>query len=98
MRVKGLTQEHNTRSPPRARTQSTCSGVKRTNLEATGRKYDITCLKIKGGGGGEEKLFSLPIIHINKDKDVENDKNVASELIFVHLKERRITFWLYKTL
>ena len=35
MRVRCLTQEHNTMSPVRARTQTTRSGVERANYEAT---------------------------------------------------------------
>ena len=34
MKVKYLTQEHNTRSLASAQTQTTCSGFKRTNHEA----------------------------------------------------------------
>ena len=35
VREKCLAQEHNTVSPARAQTQTTCSGVKHTNYEAT---------------------------------------------------------------
>jgi len=35
VRVKCLAQEHNTMSPARARTRTTCSGDERTNHEAT---------------------------------------------------------------
>ena len=35
VRVKCFAQEHNTMSPARIRTQSACSGVERTNHEAT---------------------------------------------------------------
>ena len=35
MRVKCFAQEHNTMSPDRARARTACSGVERTNHEAT---------------------------------------------------------------
>ena len=35
VRIKCLAQEHNTMSPARARTRTSCSGVERTNHEAT---------------------------------------------------------------
>ena len=41
-RVKCLAQEHNTMSPARAQTQSTCSGVKCTNHEATAAPTEKT--------------------------------------------------------
>ena len=40
VRVKGLSQEHNTMSPARARTRTAHSGVKRTNHEATAPPTD----------------------------------------------------------
>lgn len=33
------------------------------------------------GGGSEERLSSLAIIHMKRHEDWVNDKNVASELI-----------------
>ena len=41
VRVKCLAQEHNTMSPARARTRTTCSGVERTNHEATAPPYKL---------------------------------------------------------
>ena len=47
VRVKCLAQEHNTRSPARARTRTTCSGVERTNHEATAPPMQVRrpCVK-----------------------------------------------------
>ena len=46
VRVKCLVPEHNTMSPARARTRTTCSGVERTNHEATAPPTGSVCFNI----------------------------------------------------
>ena len=62
VRVKCLTQEHNTMSPARARTRTARSGVERTNHEATATANIITVGRRKENySWGQKKgiLYSL---------------------------------------
>ena len=60
VRVKCLSQEHNTMSPARARTRTARSGVERTNHEATAPPHQL----IESSNNGPSKSTSWKVLEI----------------------------------